>query len=259
MWLFVLQILFSTSYALLIVVVVPFRLFTLPTWLTEAPQLASLHVVLYIIVSVRSVSIFYHSLFQAAIIANIARTQHRASRARGYLKYYRQTAALRQIPYWSTSAGNAAILLLWGCTSLFSASLQPFILQYTLYAVSSAEMLLTVPVCVLYMVKLSEHNSLQPPSDASELLAGSLVESTSAFPTTLAPIAKSYGSNGGSASTVAAEQVFFGLGWCVSIVGIVLLWCTLFCCCRCEPLLLLAGRHDLFPGTESVRSQCSVA
>ncbi|XP_039879752.1 transmembrane protein 192 isoform X1 [Simochromis diagramma] len=87
---------------------------------------------------------------------------HSRARSRGYLRFYRQTQRLKQVPFIIHSAGNALLM------TLLAARLPQTVHVYVLLSILGFEVLLTLPYLLYYIVKVMRFNRERAAPDVSQ-------------------------------------------------------------------------------------------
>ncbi|KAM9792323.1 transmembrane protein 192 [Neosynchiropus ocellatus] len=87
---------------------------------------------------------------------------HSNARKRGYLRFYRQTRSLKNLPITVHSAGMAAFLV------VQAIGLSSAVTAYLLIGILVVELILVVPFLVYNLVTVWEHNSRRPAPDVCE-------------------------------------------------------------------------------------------
>lgn len=87
---------------------------------------------------------------------------HRQVRSRGYLRFYRETRGLKQLPLIVHSSGNGVLLV------LLASELSESVHVYVLLSVLGLELLVALPVMVAYTVKVVRFNSERAGPDITQ-------------------------------------------------------------------------------------------
>ncbi|XP_041839818.1 transmembrane protein 192 isoform X2 [Melanotaenia boesemani] len=87
---------------------------------------------------------------------------HSKVRSRGYLRFYRQTQWLKQVPLTIHSSGNVLLLI------LLATNLSQTVHTYMLLSVLGMELLVAVPCLLFYTVKVMQFNRDRAAPDVSQ-------------------------------------------------------------------------------------------
>ncbi|KAM6972386.1 transmembrane protein 192 [Aplochiton taeniatus] len=87
---------------------------------------------------------------------------HHQVRSRGYLRFYRDTRGLKQLPFIVHSSGNVALLV------VLASKLSEPVHLYVLLGVLGLELLVALPLLVVYTVKVVRFNSERAGPDITQ-------------------------------------------------------------------------------------------
>ncbi|XP_061535875.1 transmembrane protein 192 isoform X1 [Phycodurus eques] len=91
-----------------------------------------------------------------------AQHHHSRTRSRGYLRFYRRTSRLKQLPLAVHSTGNVTLLV------VMAARLSATLHTYILISVLALELLVALPCLICYTVKVMIFNAERAPPDVSQ-------------------------------------------------------------------------------------------
>ncbi|KAM8843614.1 transmembrane protein 192 [Synchiropus picturatus] len=87
---------------------------------------------------------------------------HSNARKRGYLRFYRQTKSLKNLPITVHSAGTVAFLV------VQAVGLSSAVATYLLIGILALELILVVPFLIYHLATVWKHNSRRPAPDVCE-------------------------------------------------------------------------------------------
>ncbi|XP_061685907.1 transmembrane protein 192 [Syngnathoides biaculeatus] len=96
------------------------------------------------------------------VFTRCAQYHHSRARSRGYLRFYRRTSRLKQLPLAVHSTGNVTLLV------VMAAPLSPTVHTYMVISVLALELLVALPCLICYTVKVMIFNAERAPPDVSQ-------------------------------------------------------------------------------------------
>ncbi|KAM9819375.1 transmembrane protein 192 isoform X1 [Syngnathus typhle] len=96
------------------------------------------------------------------VFTRCAQYHHSRARNRGYLRFYRSTSTLKQLPLAVHSAGNVMLLV------VMAARLPVDVHAYVLIGVLALELLVALPCLIYYTVKVTMFNTKRAAPDVSQ-------------------------------------------------------------------------------------------
>ncbi|XP_077426357.1 transmembrane protein 192 isoform X1 [Vanacampus margaritifer] len=96
------------------------------------------------------------------VFTRCAQHHHRRARNRGYLRFYRSTSTLKQLPLAVHSAGNVLLLV------IMAARLSVDLHTYLLISILTLELLVALPCLIYYTVKVMIFNAERAAPDVSQ-------------------------------------------------------------------------------------------